>query len=401
MNMKKLLLFFVPTLFSVSVQAQADRFAYAITDQQVGGANWHFLRRIDLAGGTVTQALFEGMNTQRTVYQAGSGKAVTTPEAPFQSGVAAMALDPRTNRLFYTPMQIDQLRYIDLNTWKTYYVSNTPMVNNRTTLDAGAMVTRMTIAPDGYVYALTNDARHLVRFSTGGLPVIEDLGSLVDDPANNGQSVHLSCTSFGGDMIADDKGNLYLMTSAQYLFRINIRSKVASYLGTVKGLPAGYSVNGMAVTDKNQILVTSAVQPGYFLVDPATWTAMAWPVKERSWNGSDLANGNVLRSNVTFANVKPETPQLLETGKGSMTVYPNPILNNQFQLRLRDLLPGGYQLEITDMLGRQVMNQAVQISLENSTLPVVLPKGQTQGLYLIKLSGTESRQSYQQKFLIQ
>jgi hypothetical protein len=47
------------------------------------------------------------------------------------------------------------------------------------------------------------------------------------------------------------------------------------------------------------------------------------------------------------------------------------------------------------------MNQAVQISLENSTLPVHLPKGQTQGLYFIKLSGTESRQSYQQKILIQ
>ena len=84
-----------------------------------------------------------------------------------------------------------------------------------------------------------------------------------------------------------------------------------------------------------------------------------------------------------------------------MSIYPNPILNNQFQLRLRDLIPGGYQLEITDMLGRLVLNQAVQISLENSTMPVVLPKVQTQGLYLIKLSGTESRQSYQQKFLIQ
>ena len=58
-------------------------------------------------------------------------------------------------------------------------------------------------------YALTNDARHLIRFTTGGLPVIEDLGTLVDDPANDGQSIHLSCTSFGGDMIADDKGNLW------------------------------------------------------------------------------------------------------------------------------------------------------------------------------------------------
>ena len=82
-------------------------------------------------------------------------------------------------------------------------------------------------------------------------------------------------------------------------------------------------------------------------------------------------------------------------------MYPNPILDHQFQLRLRDLTPGGYQLEVTDMLGRQILNQSVQISQENSTLPVLLPKGQTQGLYLIKLHGTESRQTFQQKFLIQ
>jgi hypothetical protein len=400
--MKKILPLLTLSVSALFSHAQSDRFAYAITDQQSGGSNWHFLRRIDLSGATVTQTLFEGLNNQKPVHQAGTGRAVLTNDAPFQTGVAAMALDPRTNRLFFTPMQIDQLRYIDLNTWKTYYVSGTPLANNRTTTsDAGAMVTRMTIGNDGYGYALTNDARHLVRFSTGGLPVIEDLGSLVDDPANNGQSVHLSCTSFGGDMIADDKGNLYLMTSAQYIFRINIATKVATHLGMIKGLPTGFSINGMAVTDKNQILVTSAVQPGYFLVDPTNWTATAWPVKETGWNGSDLANGNVLSSKTTSNTTTSITPPVFTSTKGSIAVFPNPIQDHQFQLRLRDMIPGGYQLEVTDMMGRQVLNQAVQLTLENSTLPVLLPKGQTQGLYMIKLSGTESRQSYQQKFLIQ
>lgn len=399
--MKQFLPVILSSLLTVSAQAQSDRFAYSITDQQVGGANWHFLRRIDLAGGQVTQPLFEGLNTQRPVYQAGTGKSVLSADAPFQSGVAAMALDPRTNRLFFTPMQIDQLRYIDLNTWKTYYVSATPFANNRTTTtDAGAMVTRMTIGADGFGYALTNDARHLIRFTTGGLPVIEDLGTLVDDPANDGQSVHLSCTSFGGDMIADDKGNLFLMTSAQHIFRINIQSKIATHLGLLKGLPTGYSINGMAVTDQNQILVSSAVQTGYFLIDPSNWTATAWSVKETSWNSSDLANGNVLSSKTTTQSTKTITAPVINAAKGSIAVYPNPA-KQQFQLRLRDLTPGGYQLEITDMLGRQVMTQAVQISQANSTLPVVLPKGQTQGLYLIQLSGTENRATYQQKILLQ
>lgn len=400
--MKPILSILCLTLLSLSGQAQSDRFAYTITDQQVGGANWNFLRRIDLTGGMVTQPLYDGLSTQRSVYQAATGKSMPGADAPFQSGVAALAFDPRTNRIFFTPMQIDQLRYIDLNTWKTYYVSETPFANNRSaTSDAGAMVTRMTIGDEGVGYALTNDARHLIRFTTGGLPVIQDLGTLVDDPANDGQSIHLSCTSFGGDMIADDQGNLFLMSSAQHIFRINIQSKIATHLGLVKGLPVGYSVNGMAVTDHNQILVSSAVQPGYFLIDPTNWTATAWSVKSTSWNSSDLANGNVLGSKTTVPLTKIIPAPVFNASKGSITAYPNPIQQNQFQLRLRDLTPGGYQLEVTDMLGRQVMTQAVQLSQENSTLPVVLPKGQTPGLYLIKLSGTENRNSYQQKILIQ
>lgn len=35
-------------------------------------------------------------------------------QAPFATGVAAAAFDKKHNRLYYTPMFVDQLRYIDL-----------------------------------------------------------------------------------------------------------------------------------------------------------------------------------------------------------------------------------------------------------------------------------------------
>ena len=44
-------------------------------------------------------------------------------QAPFATGVAAAAYDKKHNRLYFTPMFVDQLRYIDLKTMKVYYVT--------------------------------------------------------------------------------------------------------------------------------------------------------------------------------------------------------------------------------------------------------------------------------------
>ena len=135
-----------------------------------------------------------------------------TANAAFGTGVAAIALDKKNNRLYYTPMFIDQLRYIDLKTMKVYFITDFGFTGIKTkAADQSNIVTRMTIGDDGYGYALTNDANHLLQFTTGKKTTVTDLGALVDDPGNKTVSVHNSCNSYGGDMIADDDGNLYLV----------------------------------------------------------------------------------------------------------------------------------------------------------------------------------------------
>ena len=89
----------------------------------------------------------------------------------------------------------------------------------------------MTIADDGNGYALTNDGAHLIRFTTGKKLVITDLGMLADAPESKGVSIHSSCSSFGGDMIADNEGNLYVFSARNSVFKINIETKVATHLG--------------------------------------------------------------------------------------------------------------------------------------------------------------------------
>ena len=258
---------------------QADRFAYAITDAQPQGPNWQFLRKLDLQTGQYSQVLLSGNDASFLANDATTRKQFSAPlndqrfgttvNAAFATGVAAMAYDKRNNRLYYTPMFIDQLRYIDLKTMKVFYVTDQVFTGKpQKSSDQGNIVTRMVIASDGNGYAMTNDGTQLIRFSTNKKLQITDLGAIVDDQANKGISIHNSCSSYGGDIIADDNGNLYVLSARNHIFKINIETKVATHLGAITGLPNGFTVNGAAVNDDNKIIVASAVQGGsLFAVD--------------------------------------------------------------------------------------------------------------------------------------
>ena len=41
----------------------------------------------------------------------------------------------------------------------------------------------------------------------------------------------------GSSSIADDNGNLFVLSARNNVFKINIESKVATFLGTISGLP--------------------------------------------------------------------------------------------------------------------------------------------------------------------
>jgi hypothetical protein len=269
-------------LVATLAQSQSDRFAYAITDVQKEGANWSYLRKLNLQSGQFTDVLVNGADALQVAYDASTKKTIsafTTEinrgynlQPAFSSGVAAMAFDRKNNRIWYTPMFIDQLRYIDLRTMKVYYVTSQDFTGMaKKSPDQGNIITRMTIGDDGYGYAMTNDAAHLIRFSTGKKITITDLGMLADAPQSKGVSIHSSCTSFGGDMIADNDGNLYVFSARNNVFKVNIETKVATHMGAIGGVPANFTTNGAAVTDNNQVMISSAVESNnYYIVDPAT-----------------------------------------------------------------------------------------------------------------------------------
>lgn len=400
-------------IFSISTHAQ-DRFAYVLTDVNQNTAGWTVLRKLNLQTGIYSDALFNGVDTKAIAYDAVSKKQIEAntnaglanySPLPFSTGVAAIAYDRKNNRLYYTPMFIDQLRYIDLKTMKAYYVTDqtfTGIANAHN--DEANVVTRMVIAPDGYGYAVTNDANSFIRFSTGKKLVVEQLGGLVDDPNNSGISIHNRCSSWGGDMIADDAGNLYLFTARNMVFKVNVETKVATWLGPIKGVPVDFTTNGIAVTDDGKLLAGSQVySKGWFVIDPKSWSASAYNAPKGIYLTSDLANSNYLSTRPKSASEIATIPLADVHVNNMIQLFPNPmsITDNQFKIQFNKLTPGDYNIELTDVSGKQIMKQRLTVASEGQVQTINLKKNTAQGIYLVKVYDIYSKSIFTQKLVVQ
>jgi Secretion system C-terminal sorting domain len=414
--MKRVLLLPILLLTTTLFSQQADRFAYAITDVQPNTSNWSFLRKLNLHTGEYSQVLLEGNDMNQLAYDAGTRKQLTAPmtdarfgqwvNAAFGTGVAAMAYDSRNNRLYYTPMFVDQLRYVDLKTMKVYYVTEHAFTGKPVkSSDQGNIVTRMVIAADGFGYAMTNDATQLIRFTTGKRTVITDLGAIADDQANKGISIHNSCSSYGGDIIADDAGNLFVFSARNHVFKINIESKVATHLGTITGLPNGFTVNGAAVNAENEVLVASAMlSNSYYTVNMKTLAAAPYVMAGTVWQSSDLANSNLL---VTGEKKQSDPIELMRTrpivnsGNNKIGLFPNPVTANQFIVQFGQMDAGSYTIQVSDATGRQVVQQVVNVNAEGQVQKIKLDANTAKGIYLVKVIDANSKTSFSSKIVVQ
>lgn len=403
---------FLPGILSISILAhsQSDRFAYAVTDVVKEGANWSFLRKIDLQTGAYTDVLLNGNDVNRLSYDAATKKQMTTPvtdarfgnlaNAAFGTGVAATAYDKKNNRLYYTPMLIDQLRYIDLKTMNVYFVTSDFTGMKQKAADQSNIITRMVIADDGNGYALTNDGKHLIRFTTGKKLTVTDLGSIVDAPENKDVSVHGSCSSFGGDMIADNDGNLFVFSARNHVFKINIETKVATHMGAITGIPANFTTNGAAVDQNNRIVVTSAVDASdIYTLDISTLAAK--PLKANApWRTSDLANSNILQTR------KPGTPPELiaadnTAGNEKIQLYPNPVTTNQFSIQFTNTEAGSYTIQVTDARGQLAAQKIVNVGGKGNVTTVSLAGASSKGIYIVKVSDHNSKTVFSNKIVVQ
>jgi len=460
--MKKTLLLLVMTSIITGAFAQKRKKAeqpltgYAITAVEKGGRSWKEVRLVNITSGEEIRSIYQSkqeieafnartgnpvvkkdMNVakapvkkivnldQELAVANGSNVRVKTViingsinqyDKPFATNSAAMAYDKKHERLYYTPMGINQLRYIDLKSNKIYYFENEPFGTVNGTGDAANQICRMVIASDGNGYALSNDGNHLIRFTTGKDPVITDLGALTDDATNAAYSVH-SRKGYGGDMIADASGNLYLLQANRNVFKIVIDSKVATYMGTIKGLPDGFSTNGAMVEEGSKVIVASSESAiGYFRFDLTTMQAEKVSTTASVFNASDLANERLAfakkkkdkkneeepkQQQQVTEEVTKKSPLQNSIVSNGISVYPNPVTNGLVKVSFADQPAGKYSVDLIDITGKLIQSKEVNINSSMHVEEIRIPRSVSGGSYLLKINGVNNNVSFTNKLVVQ
>ncbi len=389
-------------LLSSQSYGQANR-AFAVTGETKGNFNWNVIREVDLSTGEITKTIYSPLANKTINYKAVAGtelRANISQTPATTNGVAAAAFDGLHNRLYFTNMRGNELMYFDFNASAlTVVVDNNAKFNTGSKFEEGNVITRMAFAADGNGYAITNDGKSMIRFTTDQKPTITNLGELIDGKKNGTMSVHSQCSSWGGDLIGDAYGNLYLVTYRNHLYKINPQTRVTDYVGQIKGLPAEFTSNGMVVDNNGDVLVSSAtVTTNYYRVNMSTLEATAINKKEETlFNCSDLASSNLLyQSKTAKTEAKAEV-----RGNGQVSIYPNPVPNKEFNVQFDKIPSGKYNLVLTDASGRAILVRSLNIGFNGQLEKIAIPRSSGAGVYLVKLTGEDNKVVYNDKIVVQ
>ncbi len=418
------LLSFIFITFSQLTFSQ-DLTAFAITGHGNGDFNWSDIRGIDMTSGNVSSVLFENGKTGFSFLNAETGlqvdkQTLTRPEvdqklnepvfnkaiapSPMVLMSAAIAYDQKHGKIFFASMHTGKLMWLDTRSRSAvpaFYTIDQSLVNSANSNDEAFNITRMTIGANGNGYAITNDANHLISFSTGGKTVITDLGNIVDAESNKSISIHNRCTSWGGDVVADAFGKLVLFTAAHQVFEIDINTRIATFKGAVLNLPPTFSLNGAAVDNEGNVIISSAnTFDGFYKIDMKNLSATKLPTTGKVFNASDLASSFLLnQKEATMSAATLPQPEVI--GNRLISIYPNPVSDGQIKVSFDKQVAGEYKVELRDLEGRLIDYKKIYIKSRGQLENFKFHSKPVKGLYLIKVTDTENRDVFSDKLLIE
>ena len=429
MKLKLLLCFFFASVFTKGFSQ--DKQAYAITGQVSNNFNWTDIRIIDMASGKANATLFENgktkfsfvnAETNQSVNQislAGnpvtlrqgdltstSNKIVINNPSPTSLMSAAAAYDKRHEKFFFASMRTGELIWLDLRSnsgTPSFYTVEKPLINNVDLSDEAFNITRMTIGADGNGYALTNDGNHLIRFTTGNKIIITDMGSLIDAESNNGISVHNKCSSWGGDIVGDAFGKLFLFSAGRNVFEIDPQTRITTYKGTINNLSGTFTVNGAAVVDDDNVIVSSAnTFEGFYKVDINKLSATKINTEGTIYNASDLASSNLLHQQEKLNSVgEPGLKNIEVIGNRFISIYPNPVTNGQIQITFDGKATGKYRISVTDLQGRLIGLKNVYIEGPGQVENFQMHRKQAAGMYMINITEASVKSIFSDKLVVE
>lgn len=403
---------------TLSGTAQDKNVTYAITGDGNNDFLWMNIRQVDISTGRITKTIFQRSQTAYEIFDANQSRAallaannndnIGAREYPTASLVASAAYDKKNNKLFFTPMKMFELRWLDLNSANgqpKFYTLNPESYQLGDPNDEANHITRMVIGADGYGYALTNDANHLYRFSTGRNVTMTDLGNVVDAETNGNFSIKSRCTSWGGDMIADAYGKLYVITANHHVYMIDPASRIATYKGSITGLPGIFTTNGAAVNENGDVVLASAnMFDGYYVMKMSDMKAVKIEGSDMQYNASDLANGNLLYQREadaenTFVIKNDNLPAI--PSEGTARVYPNPVTNGNFNIIFNNKNAGRYSVVVSDLTGRILQTNSMTLARGVQNANVKLNARLFKGMMMVQVLDEQKQSVLNEKIVVQ
>lgn len=120
------------------------------------------------------------------------------------------------------------------------------------------------------------------------------------------------------------------------------------------------------------------------------------------YNASDLANGNLLYQKEadaarTFADFKPVVPVLTNEAH----IFPNPVTTSEFNIYFDGQAAGRYNVTITDLSGKPLMNRQVNVNAKTQIVAVPLSKSMAKGMYMVKVTDASNKFIFTERIVVQ
>ncbi|MCX8532031.1 T9SS type A sorting domain-containing protein [Chryseobacterium luquanense] len=385
--MKKHLFPIILLLLGNTINAQQDFFA--LTGKDSPRIEFSDFRAMN-SDGTSGQSIF-GVSSEATVISQERKTMVTEDKNTYNHAqsmtLAALALDSSGNNLVYMPMFSSNIYVLNQKTKEITLVENS--IARVTSCDINSHITRMTTGYDGNIYAINNAGTQFLQISKkNNQYIVNDLGTIKDDPSNGKNSFTEMSSGFGGDMIADADNNFFVFSTSGNVFKVSTKELNAKFVGKITGLPETYSVNGAAVNSKGKVVIASAKGAALYELNLENLEAKQLP-GEQNLHIYDLASKY-------FANERVAAVATL----ANIDVYPTKVDEQTITVNVNDkAVKGNIKVNIFDASGKSVMTTNLSVKDGNLNQQIQL-RNLVTGAYIVNIAEESGKILLSKKILV-
>lgn len=362
--MKKFYILFT-TLLCLNLSAQKG--LIAITGSPNGGINFKDIRTLE-----DNRVILDTNYNHR--YQGIPG------EAPIQPLIAAAEVNAAGDKVLYLPMASSVYYVLDIKSGTvTAHKSDDIVVAG---CDEGFLYSRMGRVADGSIYALNNNSTQLLKFTEkNGTFVCESVGYLNFVGTTMGKTLDDRDFAWGGDLIGDAFGNLFLISAHNNIFKIDPKRKEITFYSKIEGLPDGFTSNGVAAMEDGSVLLASNGSTTHlYALDFASSTA-------KLYKDSNTERIYDLASPYLMSKKESEIANQIADLKSSVRVYPS-MVENQL-IHVDNDSKSDLTVQVFDLNGTQIASSLSRSKSKNQSINLNQAKP---GVYLVRLldgSGAE------------